>query len=243
MLQAINSTQLDNHTRFFGNLCNADDKLEEIKYYHSELELLIKREKDKLAGIDVNFESNPDLYNKKFHFEHTLSNNLRASIIISLVTFLEIELQNFCSDLQIACSLEVKYNDFKGTIVEQFKIYTNKIALLQINLGSTLYQTIKEVIELRNCIVHYEGQIENFYGRKFNRSESIQNITKKFPSIKIEDNDFITLDANACIECISIVEKFIDMIYNCVLEKFPNKITAANKSIPISGADTAQHQQ
>ena len=214
--------QLDNYTRFFGNFCNADHNLEEIKYYHSELELLIGQQKNMLMLIEVDLESNPDLYNKKFHFEHTISQNLRNSVIVRLVTFLEIEVQSFCVNLQSAYSLEVNYKDFKGTILEQFEIYTNKICSLEIDFSSSVYETIKEIIELRNCIVHYDRRIEDFYDKKFNKVELIQSISRKIPSVTIKDNGFIELDFNACNEIILIVEKFIKMIYSCIREKLPN---------------------
>lgn len=217
----MNKTTLDNYTRFFGNRCNADDKLEEIKYFHSEIETLIKSENSKLTQINIDFEDNSVLYNRKFHFDNTLAHNLRLSVIVNLVTFLEVELQNYCCDLQTVLRLTVKYNEFKGTILEQFKIYTNKIASLQIDFSSSTYQKVKQIIELRNCIVHYEGQTENFYGRKFNRSDAIVTLAKEIPSIEIKENDFISLNSEACINCISIIEKFIDMIYKCALERFP----------------------
>lgn len=214
-------TQLDNHTRFFGNLCNADDKIEEIEYFHSELEVLIEQEKSKLEGVQVDFDNNPVQYNKKFHFEYTLEQSLRTAVIIKLVTFLEVELQNYCCDLQTALNLQVKYNDFKGTVLEQFKTYANKIALLTIDFSSSKYEKVKQLIELRNCIVHYEGQIENFYGRKFNRSETLHTLARQMPSIKIKDNDFVFLEKDACRNCLSIIKEFVDMIYNSALDKFP----------------------
>lgn len=213
--------QLDNHTRFFGNYCSADYKLEEIEYFHSELELLIKQEKSKLPNEVNNID--PVLHDKKYHYEYTLEQNLRASVIISLITFLEVELQNYCSDLQIALGVQLKYSDFKGSIMEQFKTYVNKVAVLSIDFSSPIYQKVKHLVELRNCIVHYEGQIENWYGRKFNRAESIQMLAKQIPSISIKENDSISLQPEACKECILIIKDFIEIIYKSAFDKFPKK--------------------
>ena len=176
-------TALSNHTRFFGSLCEADDKIDEIVHFHSELESLINKEKTVLGDVNVEYDDNPELYNRKFHFDNTLEQNLRMSIIVNLVTFLEVELQNFCSNLQTALNLKIKYNEIKGTILEQFKTYTNKVGDLEIDFSSSTYQRVKNIIELRNCIVHYEGIIENFYGRKFNRSEAIKKLAKEISSI------------------------------------------------------------
>ena len=144
--------KLNNHTRFFGNYCNADNNIEEIEFFHLELELLIKHEKSKLEVIQVEYEDNPILYNRKHHFENTLEQNLRSSVIINLVTFLEVELQNYCCDLKTALNLQVRYIDFKGTVLEQFKIYVNKIAFLNIDFSSSKFEKVKQLLELRNCI-------------------------------------------------------------------------------------------
>lgn len=207
--------------RFFGNLCNADDKLEEIRAFLDEIEKLIAKEKKLLPKWKVEYEDDPTLYNKKFHFDFTLTRNLRLSVIISIVTLLEIELHTYCKELQRNLSINVNYSEFKGSILDQFKIYSNKLAGLEIDFESQVWQSVKEVVELRNCIVHYDGFIEDFYGRKFSRHNSIKNLSKKFSSIQIEDNDLIVLDEIACRECINIIEKFVNMIYERAFQKFP----------------------
>lgn len=211
------------HTKFFGNLCNADYKLEEIRAFHDEIEKLIITENKKLEVQKIEYEENPELYGKKFHFGFTLSRNLRNSIIISLITFLEIELQNFCAELKRSLKLSVSHNEFKGTIFEQFKIYSNKLAFLGLDFQSQNWQSVKELVELRNCIVHYDGFIEDWYGRKFSRAQLIENLIKKYSFVQIKDNDLIELDEDACEQCIAIIKEFTDIIYNQALLKFPKE--------------------
>jgi hypothetical protein len=213
---------MTNHLRFFGSFCDASFKLEEIKAFHHEFESQIENENLKLNKIKIEYDNDPALYNKKYHYENTLAGNLRGSVIISLVTFLEIELQHFCSNLQSAFSINVSYGELKGTTLEQFKIYSKKLCLLDLDFESVEWQSVKEVVELRNCIVHHDSIIEDFYGRRFNRVESIQNLSKKFNSIQITEG-FVQLKKDSCFQCISIVETFINMIYNCVLRKFPDE--------------------
>lgn len=211
---------LTTNTLFFGNLCDTDLQLEEIGVFQKEIEKLIIEENIKLQQLNVEYEQNPQLYNKKFHFEHTLTTNLRNSVIISLVIFLESELQNFCSALHKVLMLKVTYSEFKGSILDQFKTYI-KLAGLEIDFESQIWQSLKEVVELRNCIVHYSGWLEDWHGRKFNRSNSIESLSKKFNSIQIDENKLVVLDKKACEDCILIIKNFIDMIYKCALLKLP----------------------
>ena len=205
---------------FFGNHCNAIDKLQVIRAFHSEIESLISEKNSSLQKIEVEFDQDRKLYEQKFHFEHTLKPNLRDAVIVGLTTFLEIELQNFCKDLQLALSLKVKHDDLKGSILDQFRIYT-QLAELNIDFGSSCWQSVREVVELRNCIVHYSGWIEDWYGRKFNRANSIENLSKKFNSIQIDERGLISLNEQACEECIAIIDSFITAIYDSALQKFP----------------------
>jgi hypothetical protein len=212
---------VDNHLRLYGDFCNSTDKLDEIKAYHQEIEDLLTAEKKKFEDINIELSENEALYNKKYHFEYTLIQNLRMSVIVSLVTFLEIELQTICSALKKGLSLPLSYSEIKGTTLEQFKTYINKVVLLNFDFSKFDISSVKEVIELRNCIVHYDNQIEDFYGRRFSRSQSITSLAKKLQSIEISDNESIRLNSQACTDCIKIIEDFIVSIYHQLLDKFP----------------------
>lgn len=207
--------------RFIGNRISASEKIEEIRVFQDEIDALITEKNNSLKKIDSKIFNNEKVENQIFHFAHTLNRNHRAAVIISLVTFLEMELQNFCLDLQFCTTLKLSYTELKGTILEQFKTYVNKLAELNIDFGTDIWQSVKEVVEMRNCLVHYNGQIEDCYGRQFSRTDSIKRLSKRFSSVQIEESGFILLDKESCDECISIVEKFINIIYESALQRFP----------------------
>lgn len=206
---------------FFGSLCNADDKMEAIAAFHNQMRDLVLKEKSNFKEVEIEYEDDPELYDKKFHLNFTLESQIRNSTVTSLITFLEIELQQFCITVQRSLALQVSYNDLKGTTLDQFKTYTNKIGELNIDFSADTWQSIKELVELRNCIVHYDAQIEDWYGRKFSRTKSIENLSQKFNFIHIKDSGYIELTDEAGSKCISIVKDFIDLIYKAALKRFP----------------------
>lgn len=213
--------KLDNYTRFFGGHCQFLDMIEEVKFFNSEIEHLIELEKENFVNVEVDYINNETLSTKKYHFDNTLVRNLRESVIINLVRIIEKELQILSNELHTALSLSIKYSDLKGTVLEQFKLYSIKIACLNFDFNSIEWLMINEIVELRNCIVHYDAWIEDFYGRTFNRVNSINNLSKRVKSIKIDERGFVELGEGSSNECIDITEKFFYNIYKSLLERFP----------------------
>ena len=118
----------------------------------------------------------------------------------------------------------IKHNSFKGTILEQFKIYINDVAYLNFDLNQNNWKILSEIIELRNCIVHHDSNLEDWYGRKFSKTESIKNLSKKITSIEVDEEfNNVILYENSCNECIEIVEIFFDNLYRFTLKQYPRE--------------------
>ncbi len=140
-------------------------------------------------------------------------------MIIALVTFLETELYSYLRGLHNRLDLEIGYNELKGTFLDQFKTYVTKVVMLEIEFESRLWQSLKELVELRNCIVHFDANLEDTHGRKFSRSSLIISLSKKFDSIKIDEKyNYFYLEKSACEKSIKLVSVFIQMIYSKTLE-------------------------
>lgn len=214
---------IDNHTQVFGNFCNFTDRFSELKIYSEELEKIIDSEAEKYRNERENFELGTIEFDRQFHFlNDTFSRNLRTSVIVSLVTIIENELHNFCNMIRRMKGITVKHNLFKGTILEQFKIYINEVVFLNFDFGIIEWKILSEIIELRNCIVHHDSNLEDWYGRKFSKVESIKNLSRKINSIEIdESSNNVILHENSCKECIEIVEIFFDNLYRFTLKLYP----------------------
>lgn len=208
------------YTRFFGNLTNADYKLQSMLELTKLFEKIIEERRLKLAE-EEHYDENPELFGKESFFTETYIRTLRYSIIINLITFLEIELHSYCTELRKSLDIKIKHTEIKGNILEQFKAFTNKVCALGIEFGTQNWKRLKELTELRNCIVHYDGQVEDWYGRKFSRVELIERLGTKFEFVRILENQFIELNEDAGVESISIVQEFISYIYEVSLKTFP----------------------
>lgn len=120
--------------------------------------------------------------------------------------------------------VRIKHSSFKGTILEQFKLYINEVVFINFDLNKNGWKALSEIIELRNCIVHHDNNLEDWYGRKFNKKESIKNLSKKINSIEVdEDFNNIILHENSCTDCIAIVEEFFDNLYKFTLKSYPRE--------------------
>jgi hypothetical protein len=212
---------ISTYLTFYGNLCDLDQRIEDLKGYYGEVNQLIENKKATLALIQVDYHHNTELFNRKLLFENIIEANLRSSVIVSLVSLLEVELQRICNAFKKSLLLKISHSDFKGTIIDQFKIYLTKVVMISYNFGATEFESIREIIELRNCLVHYEGVIEDFYGRKFDRVKTLKNLNQKFSSIQVIDDEYVYLDKEACLNCINVVERFLHEIYLAILKSFP----------------------
>lgn len=214
---------LDSHTEIFGNLCNFTDRFNELKIYSKELAKIIEDETLKYVSDKEQYDIKTEEFDRKFHFVNdTFKRNLRTSIIVSLVTIMENELHQFCNMMKRIDNINIKHNTFKGTILEQFKIYINDVVDLRFELSKNNWKLINEIIELRNCIVHHDSNLEDWYGRKFAKIEVIRNLSQAIPSIIIdEESSNIILGDGSCSECITVVESFFNNLYKHTLLLYP----------------------
>lgn len=215
--------KIDDYTEIFGNWCNFTDRFDTLKIYSKELEKIINFEAENYRINRETFELGTDEFDRQFHFVNdTFIKNFRTSVIVSLVTIIENEFHNFCNMLQRINNLKIKHNSFKGTILEQFKIYITDVNSLKFDLNENDWKLLNEIVELRNCIVHHDSNLEDWYGRKFAKVETIKNLSKKISAIEIdEDSNNINLNEGSCEECIKIVELFFDNLYKHSLNLFP----------------------
>lgn len=207
------------NNNFFGNAVGIEMQLDELKVYLNEVHSFIKithinLQSDKMNGLD-----SETLENLKYHFEHTQGEILRKSIIISTVILLESEIDTYCKDFREYKKLPIGYNDFKGDLLDKFKMFSSKLLQSDFNFQGTLWQDIVGLYEIRNSLVHNCGLISNFGKRR-----TIENFISRNKSFEIdEDNDRINISQQACIDSLQIIETFFNEITNFALRTFPDK--------------------
>lgn len=206
----------NNH--FFGNIVSIDMQLDELKVYLTEVHSFIRitninLQSDKLKNLD-----NEALENLRYHFQHTQGNILMTSIIISIVILLENEIHNYCEDFKFHRNTLVGYRDFRGDLLDKFKLFSIKILQSDFNFQSSTWQDIIGLYEVRNSLIHNKGLLTDFGKRNI-----IETFIKRNNSFSIDENERIVITQQACMNCINIVETFFEEITKFAFKVFPDR--------------------
>lgn len=206
------------NNNFFGNAVGIDMQLDELKVYLNEVHSFIKithinLQSDRMRGLD-----SETLENLKYHFEHTQGEILRKSIIISTVILLESEIDTYCKDFRKHKKLSIGYNDFKGDLLDKFKIFTSKLLQSDFNFQGTLWQDIVGLYEIRNSLVHNCGLVSDFGKERQSKVLLLETNHLKLTTMR----EYV-FHAQACLDSIKIVETFFNEITDFALRVFPDR--------------------
>jgi hypothetical protein len=210
---------------FFGNMVNVSSQIEEIKSYLHEIHKYIDVTSYHLNQNNIKRYDPETLENLKYHYEHTHGENLRKSIIISSIIILESEIDNYCQDFQKHRKLKVSYRDFKGDVLDKFKFYSQKILNSTYDFGRTEWQDIIGLLEIRNCLIHNRGSLDNFGKRK-----SVEQFINRYSSFTITDNEFIHISQKGCADSLKIINNFFEEITSFALDFFPGRYERKQKT-------------
>ncbi|MGF1713339.1 hypothetical protein L4D08_00320 [Photobacterium chitinilyticum] len=180
-------------TQFFGNLVDFDC------YIHDLLLIL-----DKTESIDLGGQSDGLVYD-------CFPDVTRKSHIVTVLIVLEREFSTFCHDLKLATNQSLKWNDLKGSAIERFTKYCTLVCGIEAVIKPEYLQDVKGLIELRNCIVHNDSNLDGF-----SKSHTIKQLASRYEGIGIE-GDYVSLSHDACVKLTVVAFKFLDGWYKAVL--------------------------
>jgi hypothetical protein len=205
------------HIIFYGNSIEFNAQVDEIRSYLNEVHKFIEitnihLQNDKIKGYDKD-----TLEDMKYNFEHTHGDILRKSIIISIIILLESGIDIYCRDFQKYMKLKISFKELKGDLLERFKIYSQKILNSSFDFSSQLWQDIVGLYEIRNCIIHNNGLLDNFGKRTL-----IEVFIKRNKRFEITDSDFIDITHNGCLLGLDIVDTFYKAITEFAFDLFPD---------------------
>lgn len=139
----------------------------------------------------------------------------RKSFIVTLLIELDSRFKTYCEILREATGQSLKWSDLKGSPLERFITYSEKVCGLKSLYDDFNRQRLIGLIEVRNCIVHNNSSLEGFGKRKV-----IENFSRQVGGVTIED-DLISLELAGCNNCATIVFEFMERAYNSALDIFP----------------------
>jgi hypothetical protein len=204
--------QIDNNTLYFGNFVDADLKLIDLHDYLNDINKFInrkRRNKEKKHGKGILQDFALEMFTESF------SSILYDSVLISVWVFMEGELKGYCRAMQRAMDISLNYSDLTGSAIEKFKNYIMKIVKLDLRLTEEIWEDLKAINEIRNCLVHADGIVKN--------KKLVDNFIKRHKLKGLLCGNSIVIDKNNLIEIIMLCRLFIEHIYRVALEKFPGQ--------------------
>ena len=188
--------------KFFGNLVDFDCHIQDLKLVLRKTEEIeFPEHEEAVEGDSLIADIFPDITRKGF--------------IVTLLIALDDQFKIYCEILKEATNQRLKWNDLKGSALERFITYSEKVCGISSVYEDKDRQKLAGLIELRNCIVHNNSSIEGFGKHKI-----IGDFARKMEGLNILDG-YITLDLSACNNCADIVLKFMEQAYSAALEVYP----------------------
>ena len=188
-------------------------RLDEIKSYFNHMRTYLEspqRPIDEGEHIDEKKEFYRSI------FENHLPFLLYTSTCLAIVISLEVEIKEFFQRLFDKFSLNCYFNDRRGrgSFVEKFKKYSEKVANLSISYSQVTLEDVQEIFEIRNCLVHAGGDLDNFKKK---------NIIERFfckNNLNYPENNQLMIDKKIIDIFIKHASRFLEEIYDAAHQKY-----------------------
>ena len=190
-------------TEFFGSSVDFGVSMRELEIFLNETEKLFS---DKVKTLKYENEYYDDL-DEKHLFYYWFPNLQRRYFIITLATIIESETRSYCEILHKHKKVAIKYSELRGTAIEKFLNYSEKLAGLEFEFTDNIIEKIKAMTELRNCIVHANGIIEGYPKEKV-----ITEFAKSFGGIVFKNGHIFLLES-FCKDALNLVNSFFNEIF------------------------------
>lgn len=135
--------------QFFGNLV-------ELDCYIQDLRLILKKTEE------IDFPDHESSLESESLINDIFPQITRRGFVVTLLIALEDQFKIFCEILKAATDQKLKWGDLKGSSLERFITYSEKVCGLTDFPGNGLRQKLVGLIEVRNCIVHNNSCIDGF---------------------------------------------------------------------------------
>lgn len=200
-------------------------KIEYLKnYLHSVEAYLEKAEKDfenwaneeaaKLppSERDDFQESLSEVY---WQYSEFLPRILRNSFLVTLHSVLESELARICESLRRKKAISKSWDEVKGkgSTLEKLKTYISEECGLDFPKGQS-WKEIKKYKDIRNCIVHYAGDVRALGKKKEKKKKNLRHYCSKQPGISIDKDENLVLSKDFCLQVVSTLQEFFEELYD-----------------------------
>jgi hypothetical protein len=136
-----------------------------------------------------------------FNLADALPTILRYSVLMGADTALEVYLNDTCETYAKVNDATLRLDDLKGTGIERARKYLKKVARIPFPDEKPTWTTVLRLHELRNCIVHADGFVQEKQADLVRRSAMIMGL-------RITASGLISLDRQFAVSAISAYKAF-----------------------------------
>jgi hypothetical protein len=190
-------------TEFFGNAIEFSTSIRELRIFLHETEKFFEERKKTLEPEN---EYDEDL-DEEFLFYYWFPNLQRRNFVISLVTIIENETRAYCETLYKHKKVAIKHSQLRGTAIEKFLNYAEKLGGLKYDFDDGLIEKLKNITEIRNCVVHANGFIDDCPKQKM-----ILEFSRSYGGIKYH-RGHIYLTKQFCLDTLELIDSFFNEIF------------------------------
>jgi len=207
------------HYNFLGELVDADMQLEYLKDFADSTVNFLRHaaRKSKKKKRELSDALMAIAGEEEYLYSELYASDVNQACIIACVIFLERQIKCFAHDLNVALQLGLGIRDLSGSLLERFRKYCENVARLHIDLDELMWLNIKGVVEIRNCLIHCSGNID-----EFKKKSEIIEFEKRHRTPRI-DGSWIRIEEKTVNVVIKTLREFVESIYKCALERFPKE--------------------
>lgn len=137
--------------------------------------------------------------------EH-FSNILWKSCFVSLYTYLETSLMHRCQWQRQRIGITIDLKDMAKSGLERSMLYLEKVVRIKFSRGTSReWSDIQNYRQLRNCIVHNQGVLDE----NVEHREKLARYLRNKSTISLDINNEILLSREFCEETIETIERFL----------------------------------
>ena len=131
------------------------------------------------------------------------------STIVTVYSLLEISLNDLCRYLCNSKKLSSSLEELRGKGIKRAKLYLEKVCLIDFPENNEWNEILK-FNEIRNCIVHAQGDIEDAKSPK--SPKKLRNIVANTSGVELENERFIIIDSEYINMALSNTKNLLEIV-------------------------------
>lgn len=117
-----------------------------------------------------------------------------------------------CESLRRRKGIGTSWHELKGSTLQQLKIYISKEGGLEFPKGHS-WRQINSYKDIRNCIVHYAGNVRALGKKKERKEKKLRDYCSKQPGVSIDRDGNLVLSKEFCRQAVCTLQVFFEELY------------------------------